>query len=286
LGGCNVVMTESTPPTRPAARSTSSLLAEEDVAFIRRDELRAVRLQLELAKPELILEDHHIRSTIVVFGSSRIPEPAAAATALARAKEALSRRPGDGELQRDVRVAERMVDKSRFYDEAREFARIVSMTCQVGGPCDYVVVTGGGPGVMEAANRGAHDVGAKTVGYNIHLPFEQAANPYITPELCFQFRYFAIRKMHFLLRARALLFFPGGFGTLDELFETLTLIQTAKVPPVPVILLGREFWERAIDFEFLVEEGVISPGDLDLFQFADGPMDAWNRIARFHKLAM
>ncbi len=273
-------------PSGSGSHAASSLLAEEDVEFIRRDELRAVRLQLELAKPELILEDHRVGSTIVVFGSARIPEPAAAEAALAQTRRELERRPGDEACRAAVRVAERMVEKSAFYDQAREFARIVSTTCQPGGICDYVVVTGGGPGIMEAANRGAHDVGAKTVGYNIQLPFEQSPNPYITPELSFKFRYFAIRKMHFLLRARALVIFPGGFGTLDELFETLTLIQTGKVAPVPVILFGREFWERAVDFQYLVDEGVISPADLDLFHFAETPQDAWDRIAAFHKLGV
>jgi uncharacterized protein (TIGR00730 family) len=174
------------------------------------------------------------------------------------------------------------MEHSKYYEQAREFARIVSTACQIDGKCDYVIVTGGGPGIMEAANRGAHDAGAKSVGLNIVLPFEQSPNPYITPELCFRFRYFAVRKMHFLMRAKALVVFPGGFGTFDELFETLTLIQTGKIPRVPVVLLGRPFWERVVDFEALVDEGVISAGDLSLFSYANTAQEAWQQISEFH----
>ena len=180
--------------------------------------------------------------------------------------------------------ARRVLAKSRYYDEAREFGRIVSSTCQKEGLCDFVVVTGGGPGVMEAANRGAFDVGAKSAGFNIVLPHEQFPNPYITPGLCIYFHYFATRKMHFLMRAKALVAFPGGYGTLDELFETLTLIQTRKMPPVPIVLFGREFWERAINLPYLVEEGTIAPEDLDLVSYAETPAEAWETIARFHGL--
>ena len=175
-----------------------------------------------------------------------------------------------------------MAGHAKYYEIAREFGRIVSSTCQVEGHCDYVVVTGGGPGVMEAANRGAHDVGAKSVGLNIKLPFEQRPNPYISPELCFQFRYFAIRKMHFLMRARAMVAFPGGFGTLDELFETLTLIQCGKVPEVPVVLIGREYWDRIISIETMAEEGVISEDDIDLVRYAETAEEAWRIISEFH----
>jgi uncharacterized protein (TIGR00730 family) len=262
--------------------SPSYLKAFEDVDFLGRDELRSVRLQLELLKPELIQTEEHVESTIVVFGSARIPDPAEAAETLGRARKALIDEPDNEALVFAVRRAERMLENSRYYEHAREFARVVSANCQLDEKREYVVVTGGGPGIMEAANRGAHDAGAKSVGLNIVLPFEQQPNPYITPELCFQFRYFAVRKMHFLMRAKALVAFPGGYGTFDELFETLTLIQTGKVPPVPVILFGREFWDGVVNFERLVEEGVISPEDLSLFSYAETAGEAWQAIADFH----
>jgi uncharacterized protein (TIGR00730 family) len=262
--------------------SPSYLKASEDLGLLQRDELRPVRLQLELVKPELIQREHEIASTIVVFGSARTPEPAESERRLEEARREASEAPDDADLSRAVRRAERAVEHSRYYDQAREFARIVSTTCQIDGRCDYVIVTGGGPGIMEAANRGAHDVGAKTVGLNIVLPHEQEPNPYITPDLCFQFRYFAIRKMHFLMRAKALVVLPGGFGTFDELFETLTLIQTGKVPRLPVILLGRSFWERIVDFDGMVEEGVISPEDLSLFSYAETAEEAWRLISEYH----
>jgi uncharacterized protein (TIGR00730 family) len=262
--------------------SPSYLRASEDLGLLQRDELRPVRLQLELVKPELIQQEQEIASTIVVFGSARTPEPAQADRQLEEARRTASEAPDDDDAARAVRRAERAVERSRYYDQAREFARIVSNTCQIDGRCDYVIVTGGGPGVMEAANRGAHDVGAKSVGLNIVLPHEQTPNPYITPDLCFQFRYFAIRKMHFLMRAKALVVFPGGFGTFDELFETLTLIQTGKVPRLPVILLGRSFWERIVDFDGMVEAGVISPEDLSLFSYAETAEEAWRLISAYH----
>jgi uncharacterized protein (TIGR00730 family) len=262
--------------------SPSYLKASEDLDLLQRDELRPVRLQLELVKPELIQREHEVASTIVVFGSARTPEPAQAQRQLEEARRKASQAPDDDDASRAVRRAERAVERSRYYDQAREFARMVSNSCQVDGRCDYVVVTGGGPGIMEAANRGAHDAGAKSVGLNIVLPHEQAPNPYITPDLCFQFRYFAIRKMHFLMRAKALVVFPGGFGTFDELFETLTLIQTGKVPRLPVILLGRSFWERIVDFDGMVAEGVISPEDLALFSYAETAEEAWRLISDYH----
>jgi len=262
--------------------SPSYRKAFEDVEFLRRDELRAVRLQLELFKADLIQREQHIESTIVVFGSSRIVDPDTAAARLEQARQAAAADPRDERLQAELRQAEHVRENSRFYEQAREFARIVSSACQVEGRREYVIVTGGGGGVMEAANRGAHEVGAKSVGLNIVLPHEQAPNPYITPELCFQFRYFAVRKMHFLMRAKALVAFPGGYGTLDELFETLTLIQTEKVPPVPVILFGRSFWEGVVDFAKLEEQAMISPSDLSLFSFAETAEEAWNQIAEFH----
>jgi len=263
-------------------KSGSYVKASEDLELLQRDELRPVRLQLELLKPELIQQEQDVSSTVVVFGSARTPDAEAASRGVKDARKALDKNPDDTGLQSAMRRAERRMEHAKYYEQAREFARIVSTTCQIDGKCDYVIVTGGGPGIMEAANRGAHDAGAKSVGLNIVLPFEQNPNPYITPELCFQFRYFAVRKMHFLMRAKALVVFPGGFGTFDELFETLTLIQTGKVPRVPVVLLGRPFWERVVDFEALVDEGVISAKDLSLFSYANTAQEAWQQISDFH----
>lgn len=265
-----------------AVTSSSYIPADRDIEFLQRDELRPLRLGLELLKPELIQEEQGIRSTIVVFGSSRLLEPSLAREALKQAMAELQAFPQDRTLQQRVAIAERRVALAHYYDVAREFGRLVSSTCQVDGQCDYVVVTGGGPGIMEAANRGAADVGAKSMGLNITLPHEQYPNPYITPELCFQFRYFALRKMHFLLRARALVVFPGGFGTLDELFETLTLLQTGKTRNITIVLMGRTFWERLINWPLLVDEGLITVDDLSLFHFAETAQQAWDLISRNH----
>jgi uncharacterized protein (TIGR00730 family) len=185
-------------------------------------------------------------------------------------------------LQRQVARCRRLLDKSSYYDEAREFARLVSASCQVRGECDYVIVTGGGPGIMEAGNRGAFDMGAKSIGLNITLPAEQAPNPYITPELCFQFHYFALRKMHFLMRAKALVIFPGGFGTLDEFFDAITLRQTGRLQAIPVIMYGSQYWRQAINLQFLADEGVIADEHLELIHYADTPQQAWDQIREFH----
>jgi hypothetical protein len=267
----------------PQNQSASYMLAYEDENFLRRPECRPVRIQLELLKPEMILAEQNVDSTIVVFGSTQTVERPEAERRLAAAREALSQEPENPQRQRAVARAERIAAKSRYYDAARQFASIVSTNCQIDGHCDYVVVTGGGPGIMEAANRGAHDVGAKSAGLNITLPLEQAPNRYITPELSFQFHYFALRKLHFLLRARALVIFPGGFGTLDELFEVLTLRQTNRMQEIPVILYSREYWQQAINFQFLADEGVIADEHLDLIQYAETPQEAWEIIARFHR---
>ena len=264
------------------AHSPSYRVAYRDVDFLSDPKLRPIRMQLELLKPELIFEEQEIRSTIVVFGSTRIVEPAVAAHNLELAKARLADTPDDPRRRRAVDRAERVAAKSGYYDLARQFARLVS-ECQKNDGCDYVVVTGGGPGIMEAANRGAHDVNAKSIGLNIRLPREQAPNSYITPELCFQFHYFAMRKLHFLLRAKALVVFPGGFGTLDELFDALTLRQTGRMQDVPIIIFGREYWERVIDFRFLADEAAIADEDLDLFRFADTAQEAWDMILRFHQ---
>ena len=267
---------------RRILRSSSYRLAEDDVALLARPELRPVRLLLELLKPELVLAENGVESTIVVFGSTQIGDPEQAARRLAAARADLARSPGDPGLARAVARAERIAAKGRYYEAAREFARLVSASSQVGERREYVIVTGGGPGIMEAANRGAFDAGAKSVGLNITLPAEQLPNPYITPELCFRFHYFALRKLHFLLRAQALVAFPGGFGTLDELFETLTLRQTGRMQEIPVVLFGRAYWERVVDFRFLVDEGVIGEEHLGLVCWAETPEEAWELIRGFH----
>ncbi len=263
-------------------KSRSYLPVEEDTEFLQQCETRPVRVQLELLKPEIGLAQEGVESTVVVFGGTRVLEAQDSERELLAARKALEQSPGDEQRQRTVQRLTRIAAKSGYYDSAREFAKLVSSNCQIDGRCDYVVVTGGGPGIMEASNRGAYDVGAKSIGLNISLPAEQAPNPYVTPELCFQFHYFALRKMHFLMRAKALVVFPGGFGTLDELFNALTLRQTRRMQEIPVILFGREFWQRVIDFQFLADEGVIADKDLDLFSFVETPEEAWETIARFH----
>ncbi len=263
--------------------SPSYLKAQEDLAFLARPEQRGVRLQLELTKVETLLREEHVASIIVVFGGTRIVEKDVAGARLRAAEEQAAANPGDAAARRAAATARRLAAKARFYDEARAFGRIVSSSSQSGGLFDFVVTTGGGPGVMEAANRGAWDVGAKSIGFNILLPHEQVPNPYITPNLCFQFHYFGIRKMHFMVRAKALVAFPGGFGTLDELFEALTLIQTRKMDRIPVVLVGREYWEALVNWQFLVDEGLIGPDDLRLFTFAETGAEAWQRILEFYR---
>lgn len=271
--------------------SPSYRLGFADADFLMRDELRAERLQLEFLKPEILQRDRGIVATVVIFGSSRIPAPEDAASLLEEARRAVAENPDDPGAAARERAAQALVEKSPYYDQARELARLVSLrqkafeepvevdACRLShGPSSTVVVTGGGPGVMEAANRGAHDVGADSIGLNIVLPFEQMPNVYITPHLCFNFHYFALRKLHFLMRARALVVFPGGFGTLDELFEVLTLIQTHKIKPIPVLLFGRRYWERILNFPALVEEGVIAPCDLDIFSYVETAEEAWQKL--------
>jgi uncharacterized protein (TIGR00730 family) len=260
--------------------SPSYRVAYKDVDFLARPEMRAARIELELLKPELYFQQNGVRSTIVVFGSTRILEPAAARCRLEHAERELAASPGDPALKRVVTKAHHLVKRSHYYEAAREFARIVSTSRQHQTLGDYVVVTGG-PGIMEAANRGAHDVEAKSVGLNIRLPHEQRPNPYISPELCFQFHYFAIRKLHFLLRAKALVAFPGGFGTLDELFDALTLRQTGRMQVIPVILFGREYWRHVVDFQFLADQGTIDDDDLKLISYAETAAQAWSIIESF-----
>jgi uncharacterized protein (TIGR00730 family) len=257
---------KSVPETAQTVAPTYRL-AWNDEEFMTRRELRPVRLQLELLKPEMTLAERGIRSTVILFGGARLPEPGGPAWA------------AKNEVQKKNLKA-----NSRYYEEARAFARICSQHSAASYYREFVVVTGGGPGVMEAGNRGAADVGAPSIGLNIVLPHEQAPNPYITPELCFNFHYFAIRKMHFAMRAKAVAVFPGGFGTMDELFEMLTLIQTGRMERVPIILFGEEFWRRAIDLDYLAEQGTISPGDEDIIDFVDSADAAWEIIRRFYDL--
>ena len=266
--------------TKTPEESPSYIPAHRDTEFLQREELRSIRVGLELLKPELIQREQGINSTIVVFGSARLLEETAAKQALHMAEIEAAQSPQDPTRRQRVAIAQRQLALSKYYDVAREFGRLVSSICQVDGRCDYVIVTGGGPGIMEAANRGAADVNTKSIGLNVTLPHEQSPNPYITPELCFQFRYFAIRKMHFLIRAKALVAFPGGFGTLDELFETLTLLQTGKIENLMVVLVGRDFWERLINWQWLVETGLIAQHDLQLFQYAETAQEAWDLISR------
>lgn len=267
-------------PTKLAAilNSPSYRPAIEDVQFLDGDDARGVRIQLDYLKADRLLRKHGVRHTIVVFGSTRIVEHSAATLRVDRLHHALTRDPENQDLQRRLVVAERVLAKTQYYEVAREFASLVAAAG--GGPEDsrLVVLTGGGPGIMEAANRGAHENSAKTAGLNITLPHEQYPNPYITPELCFQFHYFALRKMHFMMRAKALIAFPGGFGTLDELFETLTLIQTRTIRPLPVVLVGKEYWRKAVDFDFLVDEGVIDFEDRDLFWYAETAEEIWEGL--------
>jgi len=274
-------------PADPAANlskileSPSYRVAYKDVDFLGRSEMRAARIELEYLKPELYLQENGIRSTIVVFGSTRIIEPSDARRRLELAEKYLASAPSDRRRQRAVTQAKHLLERSHYYDAAREFARLVSAACQ--DPSlrgENVIITGGGPGIMEAANRGANDVAAKSVGLNIRLPHEQQPNPYITPELCFQFHYFAMRKLHFLLRAKALVAFPGGFGTFDELFDALTLRQTGRMQAIPIVLFGREYWRRAVDFQFLADQGTIADEDLNLIDYAETAVEAWEIIRK------
>ena len=256
-------------------------LAFRDTDFLARSELRSYRLALEYAKPQLLQREAGVVSTIVVFGSARIPSPGRAEQLLGEAEEAVRQHPDDRTAEHRLEHARRMASLGRYYEEARRFAAMVSEQNSDAAPYEYVITTGGGPGIMEAANRGAYEAGMKTMGLNIEIPFEQTPNAYVSPELCFNFHYFALRKMHFLLKARALVIFPGGFGTLDELFDALTLIQTGKMPPIPIVMFGREYWESVVDFDALVRAGTVSPNDVALMQWADSAEDAWESIRGF-----
>jgi uncharacterized protein (TIGR00730 family) len=264
--------------------SPSYKLAEFDIDFLKRPENRPLRMQLELLKTETLLRENQVDSTIVVFGGTQTVPHDRAEAALKAVRAAAKKSPDDPQLARAVQRAESVLAKSHFYEEAREFSRIVSEAGQRDGRCKFVIMTGGGPGIMEAANRGAFEIGAKSIGLNIDLPHEQEPNPYITPELCFRFHYFAMRKFHFVLRAAALVLFPGGFGTLDELFEILCLRQTERMQQIPVILYGRKYWDSIVNFRQLTNEGAVADDDLKLIDYAETPQEAWNLIAKFHGL--
>ncbi|MBS1239491.1 MAG: lysine decarboxylase [Proteobacteria bacterium] len=267
---------EAEPTKTPQTQHPAYRLAFRDSDFILREELRPIRFQLELLKPDMLLDEARVGSTIVFYGSARIPPPESVEIALKGAAEL-----PDAERK----VVENLAAKARYCEEAYKLARIVSEKSIIeDGKRQFVVCSGGGPSIMEAANKGASDAGAESIGLNIVLPHEQAPNAYVTPYLSFRFHYFALRKMHFLIRCRALAVFPGGFGTMDELFETLTLIQTSKMKPIPVLLFGKAFWDRIVNFEALAEEGVISPRDLDLITWCETAEDAWACIAKFYDI--
>ena len=282
--------------------SPSYSLAQDDRHLLDKPEMRGVRMLLELGKPELALQADSITSTVIVFGGTQIVERPAAERRLSEARRAMARAQNTAAVPasamassatdpasamanatRELKRAEQLLAYCRSYDAARAFARLVSIDNQCDDKRDYVIITGGGPGIMEAANRGAFDVGCKSIGLNIKLPSEQQPNPFITPELCFQFKYFALRKFHFILRAAAVVLFPGGFGTLDEMFETLTLRQTHRMQPVPIILFGRDYWSKVINFQFLADSGVIADEHLKLFTYAETPEEAWQQILDFHE---
>lgn len=260
-------------PPLPQTADPAYRLAYRDPDFLLRDDLRPIRFQLELLKPQLLLEEARIGSTFVFYGSARIPAPEHADALVAAAQTDTQRH-----------IAERLKAKAHYYEVARDLARLASAAAPAeDGKRQFVVCSGGGPAIMEAANRGAREAGAETIGLNIALPFEQAPNPYVTPHLSFNFHYFALRKMHFLLHARAVAVFPGGFGTFDEMFELLTLVQTGKMAALPILLYGEAFWRRVIDFEALMDEGVIAPRDLNLFRFCETAEEGWAHVLDYYR---
>jgi uncharacterized protein (TIGR00730 family) len=268
--------TESQTPDTAQTRDAAYRLAFRDTEFLLREELRPVRFQLELLKCEMLMEEAGIGSTLVCYGSARIPAPEDAAAALATADTPAKRA-----------IVERLIAKSRYYEEAYKLGHLAGSSNIVeDGKRQFVICSGGGPSIMEGANRGASEAGAETIGLNIVLPHEQAPNEYVTPHLSFQFHYFALRKMHFLLRARAVAVFPGGFGTLDEFMELLTLVQTGKMKPIPILLFGKDYWTRIIDFEAMADEGVINHADLELFRWVETADEAWAHIVEFYKIEL
>ena len=263
--------------------SDSYKRSDRDYDFINSDTARPMRLQLEYLKVQSILEKKNIKKTIVVFGGTRVTQQSRADLRYKTAQEALVKDKNNEDLQFRLKVAQRVLDKVKYYDEACHFGSLVAKYSKNHSKTPIHIITGGGPGVMEAANKGAFDEGEESIGLNIDLPFEQFPNPYITPELCFSFRYFALRKLHFMHRARALVAFPGGFGTFDELFEALTVIQTKTIKPLPIVLVGKHYWYNAVNFKFLAEEGVINREDLDLFEIVETAAEAWEYILSWYE---
>ncbi|WP_321858360.1 LOG family protein [Paraburkholderia tropica] len=270
------------PRVRRLVESPTYVQADEDGAFLRRPEMCGVRLQLDYWKAEEKLQQLGIRDTVVVYGSTRIEAPACARRRLAEARARLKAKPSDAQRQRAVRAADANMRHSVYYEIAREFGRLVGASEGSTRLPRLTIVTGGGPGIMEAANRGAYDTDSPTVGMNIALPHDQLPNAYLTPELCFRFHYFAIRKLHLLEKAKAAVFFPGGYGTCDELFEVLTLLQTRKIEPIPVVLVGEAYWRSLVDFDMMAEEGMIAPDDLALFRYCENAQDIWSAICQWH----
>ena len=283
-------MTQFTKISTPEQANLDAILnsptyriAHEDHDLLNSNEMRGVRMLLEITKPDLHLETAGIESTIIVFGGARIVDRDTAQQLLVEAEKNLNQDPHSSTLKRRVIHAQHLVELSRFYDAARQFAYLASQHVQINDQQDHrcashVIVTGGGPGIMEAANRGAFEAGCRSIGLSITLPFEQHPNPYITPNLCFKFNYFSLRKFHFVMRSIGAILFPGGFGTLDELFELLTLRQVGTKGSMPIVLFGIDFWKRLIDFDYLAEMGVISDNDLDLIHFSDSAKEAWGYI--------
>jgi len=270
-------------------RVPSYLMAYEDAEYLTSAAARPIRMQSELMKPDWYMNRYGVRSTIIVFGSARFIDRDTATRRMDEVRQKMEAAPDDPLLLQELKTATMLMETSEYYEFAREFSYLVSRENRANqkpdcdGVLDYVICTGGGPGIMEAANRGAYEAGALSVGLNIQLPYEQRPNPYISPQLCFNFHYFAIRKLHFLIRAKALMVSPGGFGTLDELFETLTLRQTNRMQKIPILVHGEEFWSKLVNFEYMVESGVICPQDLDLFQYVETPHEAWEAIQEFHR---
>lgn len=263
-------------------KSKSYIKAYNDREFLSRSELRPVRLQLELLKPEMILNEHGIKSTVVIFGSARIWSKEESIKRIKYIKKLLSRKPDNRAFKNKLNAAKRLLKSVKYYNIALELAKLIS-TNACFAQTKLIVVTGGGPGIMEAANRGAYEAGAKSIGLNITLPMEQGPNPYVSPEFCFRFHYFAIRKMHFVMRAKALIVFPGGFGTMDELFEVLTLVQTGKKRKIPIILIGKKYWDSVINFKNMAKYGFISDEDLELISYAETAKQAFDIIVEFYK---
>lgn len=275
--------TEAVEKLKEIIDRSSHEFAQDDIDFIYSDEARPIRLQYDYLKAESKMQKQGIHHTIVVFGSARIVEFDVAMKKLKKIEKELQTSPHSESLLSSLKKAESMVRKSVYYDQAREFGQLVGKSGKDPEDCHVTLMTGGGPGIMEAANRGATDVGAKSIGLNIELPHEQFPNPYVTPELSFEFRYFGMRKLHFMQRAKALVVFPGGFGTMDELFEILTLIQTGKSPCIPIVLVGKEYWDRVVNFYFLQEEDVIEAEDLEMITYVENAKDAWDTILKWHE---